>query len=177
MTAVTGTAGTGHGRVLVLINGASGAGKTTTAAWLRERLQDTLWIHPDGRWPTPSMTSEQILIEVLNTLAIVDGPRVALADCQIRGSDARRLLDGRPEIQLVNVVLTCEPEERRRRLRQRDAQAHDPSRIEAWSTVLREDALREGDPVLDTTTTGTAGCGRQILGLLESAARARPPAG
>ena len=117
MTNVTGTAETGHGRVLVLINGASGAGKTTTAAWLRERLQDAVWIHPDGRWPTPSMTSEQILIEVLNTLAIVDGPRIALADCQIRGSDARRLLDGRPEIQLVNVVLTCEPEERRRRLR------------------------------------------------------------
>ncbi len=170
------TAATGQdpGRILVLINGASGAGKTTAAAWLQERLTDAIWIHPDGRWPTPSMTSGQILLEVLNALATIDGPWMALADCQIRGSEARDLLAGRTDLQIVNVVLTCEPVERARRLRHRDAHTHDLRTIEVWSEVLRRDAVRLGDPVVDTTAIGTAACGQQILAFLERQARLTP---
>lgn len=115
---------------LVILNGVSGSGKTTTAQRLQDRLGAS-WIHPDGIWDTPNLTPERILELALSK---INEASTTIIDCQIRPSSIVHILaTSRP---WVSVLHTCPRAIREKRLMERGWQRNDFETIENWSNLL-----------------------------------------
>jgi adenylate kinase family enzyme len=152
-----------HPHVL-LINGASGSGKTTVAEVLASEIKDAHWIHPDGLWSnTPTMAAETILVQAIELALQLHSKSLCIIDCQIRPNLLPAVLDQLGVRRWTNVLLTCPRNVREERLRQRGSGAYEFARVDNWARCLLEEARRRGELVLDTSIGSTTDVSRRII--------------
>jgi len=137
----------------LLINGASGSGKTTLSQALDDRLEEVAWIHPDGLMDTPNMTAEDILSESLSRIESHHAHSVVVIDCQIRPSAIDALARSHSVESCAMVLLDCPGNIREQRLIERGWNSRDFDQIDAWASVLLEEARSAGCTIFDTNMT------------------------
>lgn len=134
---------------LLIINGASGSGKTTVAKLLKEQIRQSDWIHPDGLWDTPNMDAEGVFVKVLELVQEFKA-EILITDCQIKTSDISKLMDKAGMESWVNVLLKCERNIRESRLLARGWNDSFFDVIDNWSNLLEEDSKKADELVLDS---------------------------
>ena len=161
---------------IVVVTGASGAGKTATVAALARRgLAGVRCFHFDSIGvPTPeSMDKDhggpdqwqaQATTQWLTLLAALDGDvRVAVLDAQTRPSTVLGSPGARPSWNAHVVLLHCSRDVRAARLSGPRAQPElANARMDSWATYLREEADALGVRVLDTTALTVAAAAREL---------------
>jgi dephospho-CoA kinase len=148
---------------LLIINGASGAGKTTTAEALEQRLNDIAWVHPDGLWhDTPDATAEAIFERVLAHRQ-GQAESLTIVDCQIRPSDAKAILRGRNVSVWTSVLIDCPDAVREARLQARGWSGDEFRRVANWARILRDETQKVGHLVVDSSEMTTAVISEAIL--------------
>ncbi len=151
---------------VLLLNGASGTGKTSVARRLMEiggaaRLH---WVHPDALWDTPDMRPMEIMhLALARAAALPDDTRLVIIDTQIRSTDARRCFGIGNVTRFACVLLHCARAERERRLIVRGWKSTEFERIHNWADVLQENAEREGDLFLDSARHDVDTLARRVL--------------
>ena len=141
--------------MLLIINGASGAGKTTIAATLIGRIDGAAWVHPDELWDTPNMDSESILKRAATHALDQGHVRMTIIDCQIRPTSIARVLTHIGSNHWMNVVVTCPRAVREARLVQRGWASTNFDTIDNWARILEAEAIAAGDLVVDTSLHST----------------------
>ena len=147
---------------LFLVNGASGAGKTTVSKALDGRTKEVTWIHPDGLMDTPNMESEEILRASLSLYLPEDPAATVIIDCQIRPSSVGELVRSHSLEACTAVLLDCPREIREQRLLDRGWSDQDFNKIETWASMLREEAQVAGHRIFDTSTMSVDSIASQI---------------
>lgn len=140
---------------ILILNGASGTGKTATAEALIPRLSSALWIHPDGLWNTPEMEPESILRLAIERALRDCGSRSAIIDCQIRPTSIAAVLAPLGVQCWIAVMHTCSRAVREERLLQRGWDTSSFRRIQTWSSLLLEESRDTGDILVDTSVLST----------------------
>jgi adenylate kinase family enzyme len=148
---------------LLLLNGASGSGKTTVAEMLVSQIENAHWIHPDGLWSTPTMAAEAILAQATELAVRQHSRSLCIIDCQIRPSLLPDMLDQFGVRHWTNVLLTCPRSVREERLLQRESGSYEFATIDKWAGILLDEARRRGDLVLDTSIESTTDACRKIV--------------
>ncbi|MGE0624451.1 MAG: AAA family ATPase [Pseudomonadales bacterium] len=143
----------GSFRVLkvLLINGASGSGKTTLAKTLDDRLVGVSWVHPDELMDTPNMAAEDILKESLAHAGKQRPGSTIVIDCQIRPSAIDLLARSYSLESCEMVLLDCPRDIRERRLIDRGWSSQDFDQIDAWASILSDEARSAGFTIFDTS--------------------------
>lgn len=134
---------------LLIINGASGSGKTTVAKLLNEQISQSYWVHPDGLWDTPNMDAEGVFVKVLELVQEFKA-EILITDCQIKKSDISNLMTNVGVESWTNVLLKCERYIRESRLLERGWNNTFFDVIDNWSNLLEEDSRKAGELVLDS---------------------------
>ena len=135
----------------MLINGASGSGKTTLAKALADRLVGVSWVHPDELMDTPNMAAEDILKESLAHSGDQRPGSTIVIDCQIRPSAIEGLASSHSVESCEMVLLDCPRDIRERRLIDRGWISQDFDRINAWASILLEEARSADLTIFDTS--------------------------
>jgi chloramphenicol 3-O-phosphotransferase len=148
---------------MLILNGASGTGKSTTAEALAPRISGALWIHPDGLWDTPNLKVELILRQSAEVMLREHGSAASIVDCQIRPSAISAVLMPLGIQSWVNVLHTCPRAIREQRLLQRGWDLDALPTIETWANILHAEALDAGDLVVDTSLASTDAICDEIL--------------
>jgi thymidylate kinase len=134
---------------LVLINGASGVGKTTTVQLLKEKISSWGLVHPDGLWDTPNMRPEEIL-DMAVDVAMMQPQDTILIDCQIRPSNIQEIIGRRP-VSWSHFLIVCTDSIREQRLISRGSTEKDFPTIATWQRILKEETKSMGYMVIDST--------------------------
>lgn len=140
----------GHWKLLV-INGASGTGKTSLAHAISERCPKLVWIHPDELMDTPSMMPEDILDRSLALVNVQAASATAIIDCQIRPTAMAPLMARHAIDDWRTVLLTCPRLVREQRLLERGWGDEAFDRIDRWADILLEESTAAGHSVIDTS--------------------------
>lgn len=146
---------------LLLVTGASGAGKTTLCEALSARGLTGVAVHHADRTGVPSpseMTAQAGSPEAWQRQALdawvarlaVSGDRLAVLDGQFRPSDARRALEAHGVDGRV-VLVDCDYPERNARLRARGQPDLASAQMDQWAAYLKGQADALGLAVVDTT--------------------------
>jgi broad-specificity NMP kinase len=136
---------------LLVINGASGTGKTSLAHAIAGRCPNVVWIHPDELMDTPSMRPEDILDRSLALVKAQARSATAIVDCQIRPTAMVPLLAKHAIGDWCAVLLTCPRSVREQRLLDRGWGDEAFDRIDRWADVLFEESTDAGHSVFDTS--------------------------
>ena len=148
---------------LLILNGASGTGKTTTAEALSARVGSVNWIHPDGFLDTPNMKPEKVLAISLEQASRNPESPLTVIDCQIRPTALPAICAAASVRSWLTVLHTCPRDVREARLLRRGWDTVLFDRVAAWSDVLLEESLATGALVVDTSIEKTeAICDRII---------------
>lgn len=134
-------------RIIVFVNGASGAGKTTVASYLHEH-DGSNWFHPDGQWNTASMDQKVLTHECIRFVTETMKGTVVI-DSQLRQEHLDSYRD--ESLMLTQVLLDCDDRERAARLRARNWPAKDIDAHILWAAFLRTDAAAHDVPIFDTS--------------------------
>lgn len=175
---------------IVVVTGASGAGKTATVAALDARaLPGVRCFHFDSIGvPTPdAMEREHGGAEQWQTsaterwlavLAALDGGvQVAVLDAQTRPSTVFAAPGAGTEWRAHVVLLDCSPEVRSARLRgPRDQPELDTARMNSWAAYLRIQADALGLPVIDTSALTIPQTTEHIAAIVRRLAASDAPA-
>jgi len=155
---------------VLIINGVSGTGKTTTAQTLAKSIAGSIWIHPDGLWNTPKMKPELILERASRVVvknADVES-QLAIIDCQIRPSAINKIL-GDVGIYSWDMVLhSCPRKIREERLLARGWDDSDFENIENWSQLLVKETAEAGFLVVDSSVLSTGEIVNEIYNYLNA---------
>ena len=101
---------------VLILNGASGTGKTSTANALTDLIDNAFWIHPDGLWDTSDMDPELILRMALDQAFHTQRTGLVVLDCQIRPTSIPLSIDIFDVRSWVSVLHTCPKKLREKRL-------------------------------------------------------------
>ena len=135
---------------LLLLNGSSGAGKTTIATLLSE-MDGVEWIHPDGLWD-PSMDQREATFKAV-ALAVSQhqAANIVVIDKQFRH---QFMLDAFAEYGVTagkQILLYCNSADRRHRLEQRGWNEADIAIMEDWAQWLYKDSGAAGNVAINTS--------------------------
>lgn len=136
---------------IIVINGASGSGKTTVAQQLTNQIDDAVWVHPDGLWDTPSKDAEEIFDLATEEVALIRNGLTAIVDCQIRPKSMLRILKSKNLCACFSVLLHCPDEVRERRLLERQWGEDEFQPIATWAELLFLEATELDIPTFDTS--------------------------
>jgi len=148
----------------LLINGASGSGKTTLAKALDDRVDEISWVHPDELMDTPNMTSEDILKESLAHAGKHHPSSMLVIDCQILPSAIDALARSHFVKSCEMVLLDCPRDIREHRLVDRGWNFQDFDRINAWASMLLEEAKSADFAIFDTSTVSVNSMADELEG-------------
>ncbi len=151
---------------LVLLNGASGVGKTTTAEQLVHEMPALGFVHPDGRWNTPEMDPESILKLAVEAAEHLEEDMVVI-DVQIRPTMIDSLV-GENEWKML--LMDCPDDLREGRLLERGWTEENFPTVASWQRILREETMQLGLPVINTSDRSVASCVMEIRSQLEDEA-------
>ncbi len=155
---------------IVIVTGASGAGKTTLVQALDQRRLDgvlcyyfdSIGVPASGemtaRFGSPGAWQEAMTRQWIGRLvANADGARVTILDGQVRPSFVRSAMAEAGVHRGQVVLVDCAHEVRDRRLHGARNQPELASRdMAAWAAYLRGQADALGLPIVDTTTASIA---------------------
>ena len=146
----------------ILLNGASGTGKTTSAVHLKETIPEWGHIHPDGIWDTPNMSPAEIFDKAIK-LAVESPERTIVIDCQIPPSLIKPIV-GDLQINWHVILLDCPETTIRQRLVERGWSSDDDfSQVIGWQKLLRQESEEAGCLIIDSHMNSTlAVCDRII---------------
>jgi len=175
---------------IVVVTGASGAGKTATVAALATRaIMGVRCFHFDSIGvPTPEEMERdhggpeqwqaQATAQWLTRLAGLDADvRVAVLDAQTRPSTVLGPTGTHPSWNAHVVLLDCSPEVRRRRLRgPRGRPELATARMDSWAAYLRGQADALGLCVIDTTDLTVAEAAQHLEAIVQRVASPDAPA-
>ena len=146
---------------ILILNGASCAGKTTAAALLAQTLDEARWIHPDGIWSdTPVIAPEMLLDRALNEIASTNEPLI-LVDCQIRPRSVHGLLTDHDLEHWTSVLMDCPDSIRNERMAAR-GWTDDFGPMTQWAELLRRETRALGHPVLDSSAMSPSAIANRI---------------
>lgn len=154
--------------MIILINGVSGTGKTSTAASLAPRIKSSAWVHPDELWETTSMDSETILDLAVRYADELGDVKTVIIDCQIRPLSIANVLSTAGWNDWLDVLLICPKEIREQRLLERGWDSTDFTVIEKWADLLHRQAKCGGKLIIDTSNCNTEQVCAQIEQYLET---------
>ncbi|MEM7080612.1 MAG: hypothetical protein AAF513_18485 [Pseudomonadota bacterium] len=139
---------------LVILNGVSGTGKTSTARELHAQHPQFTWLHPDGLWDTPAMAPEDIFVRVVEALHGVDS--YAVVDCQIRPSIIAELLAPLSLDSWLCVLHRCPRSIWEARLIDRGWRDFPAEQIAEWASMLMQESVGPEFLTVDTARHTTA---------------------
>ena len=142
---------------VLIINGVSGTGKTTTAKALVKTINNSIWIHPDSLWDTPNMKPELILAKAAQVISKNTNAdtKLVIIDCQIRPSAINKIL-GDVGIYSWDMVLhSCPRKLREERLLARGWDDSDFENIENWSQLLLGESKEANALIVDSSVLST----------------------
>jgi len=140
---------------IILINGASGVGKTTLASALSKRLCEVGWICPDQIWDVESKGTRRFL-ELSVERARTYHQSITLIDCQARRSDIQAAIELFPGVQFLEILVTCQSHVRRARLERRlgiNMSSAEMTAMDEWAALLDAETLSSESIRVDTTHT------------------------
>lgn len=137
-------------RHLLVLNGASCAGKTTAAKALVGLEPQFTWVHPDGIWSdTPSVSPETSFGRVVELTAGSDAA-LNVVDCQIRPLSLAAML-GSDVVTWTSVLLRCERRQREERMVGRGWPDENFGQMASWASVLERETTAMGHLILDSS--------------------------
>lgn len=140
---------------VLILNGVSGTGKTSTAETLSNLICDAFWIHPDALWDTPRMDPETILQKALEHAFQTQQSGLAIIDCQVRPTSIPVIMDTFDIRSWLSVLHTCSPTARETRLLERGWNADSFQTIANWSDILHKESVDAGNLVVNTSADET----------------------
>ena len=140
---------------VLILNGASGTGKTSTAERLSHLICDAFWIHPDELWDTPQMDPETILQKALEYAFQTQQSGLAIIDCQVRPTSIPAIMDAFDVRSWLSVLHTCSPTVRETRLLERGWDTASFQTVANWSDILHQESVDAGSLVVNTSVDET----------------------
>jgi gluconate kinase len=153
---------------ILMLNGASGAGKTTVAEPLAASLQAG-WIHPDGLWGWGLTTDQRAgIFQAIEFAKTHREAQLVLIDCQF---EHQFMADALEHCQITGkqILLHCSDEARRKRLFQRPGWPKDQlETMISWANYLLDEAKTNKVDVVDTTEVTIDDTMESILAIVDS---------